>query len=68
MPPGWGATRARVLARDGHRCRRCGQRATEVHHTVPGVEADELLVSLCTPCHAVISAEQAAEARRLARP
>ena len=66
MPPGWAATRARVLARDGHRCRDCGAPATEVHHTVPGVEAEHLLVSLGGPCHLVITLAQARAARGLA--
>lgn len=68
MPPGWAATRARILARDGHRCRWCGAPAAEVHHSQPGVEADELLLSLCASCHAAVTRQQAAEARRLARP
>ena len=55
MPAGWAATRARVLARDGGRCS-CGAVATEVHHEVPGVEADEYLTSKCEPCHRRLSA------------
>jgi 5-methylcytosine-specific restriction endonuclease McrA len=65
MPPGWARTRRRILARDGHRCRACGGLATEVHHTIPGTEADDTLVSLCHPCHRVITAAQALAARGL---
>ena len=63
MPPGWPATRARILSRDGHTCRACGAPATEVHHLRPGAEADATLVSLCHPCHALISRAQALAAR-----
>ena len=66
MPPGWPATRRRILARDGHRCRACGSVATEVHHLRPGIEADASLVSLCHPCHAVITRAQALAARGIA--
>jgi 5-methylcytosine-specific restriction endonuclease McrA len=68
MPPGWSATRARILKRDGHRCRSCGAPAAEVHHLEPGNESDDMLVSLCEPCHLPISLAQAAAARELARP
>jgi hypothetical protein len=68
MPPGWPATRARILARDGGRCRYpgCTAPATEVHHTQPGVEDDATLVSLCAPHHKAISSAQALAARGLA--
>lgn len=68
MPRGWTATRARILARDGERCTGCGAAATEVHHMQPGVEADELLTSLCHECHAAETAKQAAESRRMNAP
>ncbi len=68
MPPGWGATRAKVLQRDGYRCRRCGHLANEVHHVEPGNEAEDMLVSLCSTCHLAITLAQAAAARALARP
>jgi hypothetical protein len=65
MPPGWAATRARILARDGHRCRwpGCTEQATEVHHVQPGTERDDLLVSLCSPHHRLITQQQSAAAR-----
>jgi 5-methylcytosine-specific restriction endonuclease McrA len=66
MAPGWGATRARVLARDGHHCRQCGAEATEVHHTVPGAESEDLMLSLCAACHLPVTLAQAQAARRLA--
>lgn len=67
MPPGWQATRRRILARDPV-CRACGLApSTEVHHTDPPAEDDGHLAGLCSPCHLAISKAQAAEARRLAR-
>jgi 5-methylcytosine-specific restriction endonuclease McrA len=64
MPPRWESTRARILARDGHACRACGQPATEVHHSITGVETDDGLVSLCHRCHATATAVNARAARR----
>jgi 5-methylcytosine-specific restriction endonuclease McrA len=64
MPAGWTATRRRILRRDGGRCVQCGQPAAEVHHAIPGREDDASLISLCRPCHAVITAAQALAARR----
>jgi 5-methylcytosine-specific restriction enzyme A len=63
MPPGWAATRRRIMARDGYTCS-CGAPATEVHHLDPGAEADETLRAMCAPCHQAITATQAAAARR----
>jgi 5-methylcytosine-specific restriction protein A len=63
MPAGWDATRARVLARDGHRCRECGAAAAEVDHVIRGIEDDANLQSLCVPCHARKTAAEAAAAR-----
>jgi 5-methylcytosine-specific restriction endonuclease McrA len=68
MPRGWSATRARILARDRGRCVQCAAPATEVHHAVEGREDDASLVSLCSSCHAAITAAQAQEARRMASP
>jgi len=64
MPAGWSSsTVPRILARDRHRCRICGQPATEVHHTRPGVETDDSLWSLCADCHRTVTQMQAASAR-----
>ena len=64
MPPGWSATRTRILARDHHWCRSCcASPATEVHHLRPGTEGDEWLVSLCSPCHRRATQAQSAAAR-----
>jgi hypothetical protein len=67
MPPGWSATRARVLARDSWTCRLgfagCQRHAVEVHHTQPGVEAEATLLSVCAACHRAVTQAQAAEAR-----
>ena len=55
IPP---AVRAKVLARDGHRCTATGCRNTqflEVHHKVPvfagGTNTPENLLTLCNRCH-----------------
>ena len=49
MPPGWTATRRRILRRDPT-CRLCASApSTEVHHTQPGVEADWALLGVCHP-------------------
>ena len=63
MPPGWAATRARILRRDRYRCRGCGAPATEVHHAVPGCEESWSLLALCATCHRAISQAQATAAR-----
>jgi len=67
MPPGWDATRRRVLARDAWLCRLrfagCTVHASEVHHARPGDESDEALWSACGPCHRVVTQRQAAAAR-----
>jgi 5-methylcytosine-specific restriction protein A len=56
LPADWTKTRARILARDGHRCAMCGSRATDVDHIVPvsqgGSEVDSNLQSLCRTHHA----------------
>lgn len=53
--PDWRAQRARVLRRDGDRCRACGRPGREAHHTyyaVPIVATpDEAIQSLCESCH-----------------
>jgi hypothetical protein len=61
MPPGWDATRARILARD--RACWCGAPATEVHHLLPGVEEDWALRGICHPHHLAITLVQAMTAR-----
>jgi 5-methylcytosine-specific restriction endonuclease McrA len=67
MPPGWKATRARILARDHYRCGYCGGTAAEVHHISRGTEADWNLIAVCDPCHTAITQQQAAAARTAAR-
>ena len=48
--------REAVLARDGEKCRACGAGKPEgsrlpVHHRLPGVHREEMLVTLCAACH-----------------
>ena len=54
-PRNWKAIRARVLRRDGHRCRMCGQPGAEVDHIVPvskgGSWEAANLQTLCRPHH-----------------
>jgi 5-methylcytosine-specific restriction endonuclease McrA len=56
----WKQIRARVLRRDQHKCRSCGDRATQVHHgsydaaTMRGERLDALY-AICQPCHAAVS-------------
>jgi hypothetical protein len=56
--PEWEMRRARILARDGYRCRRCRfQSATDVHHLTyerVGHELDEDLMSVCEACHQLL--------------
>ena len=51
----WAGRRAKVLARDGYRCRGCGDApATQVHHLTYDRVGNELLfdlVSVCDRCH-----------------
>lgn len=54
--PKWARIRARVMDRDGHKCRKCGGPAEVVHHTaysktVLKGKQDWRLVSLCHSCH-----------------
>lgn len=52
----WKRIRARVLKRDGRKCRSCGRRASQVHHgdysarTMSGADLS-MLFSLCGTCH-----------------
>lgn len=51
------SVRRQVLARDQHRCRKCGRRkrSLELHHIIPvpknGPDTVENLISLCSSCH-----------------
>ncbi len=63
MPPGWAATRRRILARDPI-CRLCGTvPSAEVHHTDLQRDDDASLLGLCGDCHQAITAARAAAAR-----
>jgi 5-methylcytosine-specific restriction endonuclease McrA len=52
----WRKVRAKVLARDRHRCVRCGAPAVVVHHARAlgegGRDDPRNLASLCARCHA----------------
>lgn len=66
-PPRWDRTRARILDRDGYRCRNCGAPATHVDHIDrDGGENDSNLQSLCQDCHRRKTSSEAHAARRLA--
>lgn len=58
--PLWKKIRARVMGRDGGRCRSCSGRATEVHHgsydrlTMAG-GADHNLYAICRACHEAVT-------------
>lgn len=52
----WRETRRRVLERDRHRCRACGQsHGLEAHHVVMrslgGKDDQRNLIALCNSCH-----------------
>ena len=54
----------RILKRDGHQCRSCGETAgLAVHHICfePSCEKDTDLLTLCRPCH--LAADRAHHAR-----
>ncbi|MHC4211413.1 MAG: AAA family ATPase [Planctomycetota bacterium] len=58
VPP---AMRARVLARDRHRCRCCGSpHSLQMHHVIPwskgGRTRMKNLISMCRTCHALVHA------------
>ncbi|MFG0329237.1 MAG: HNH endonuclease [Phycisphaerales bacterium] len=69
----WRKVRARIIRRDGGRCRQCGSARPPltVDHRRPrwagGGEDDDNLVTLCRRCHARKTAAEAAEVRRLRR-
>jgi hypothetical protein len=48
------APKERVLARDAHRCRVCGEVTNVVHHRKPNVDLEEWLITLCPACHATV--------------
>jgi hypothetical protein len=46
--------KANELARDGHRCRACGDPTNVVHHRRPGCDQEKWLITLCPACHATV--------------
>ena len=58
-PLSYESLRQQILRRDGWRCQSCGAMSNlEVHHrefrSHSGSEAEENLITLCTPCHATV--------------
>ncbi|MGB8028149.1 MAG: hypothetical protein WCF30_00665 [Terracidiphilus sp.] len=56
----WKNIRKRILKRDGSACRRCGGKATEVHHrsyseAVLAGNDDAQLASICEGCHNIVT-------------
>ena len=50
----WQRTRNMKMARVGHRCEKCGAKATEVHHKTykrVGAEKQTDLLAVCRECH-----------------
>lgn len=68
--PRWKSVRRQALARDGYRCRVCGQPADEVHHLTPvhidHSEANELdlagVISVCKTHHDEAHADERRQA------
>jgi hypothetical protein len=57
----YGGLREAVLDRDERRCRACPnleRRKLCVHHRVPGVSKLDLMITLCTRCHAIVERTQ----------
>jgi hypothetical protein len=57
----YGGLREVVLDRDERRCRACPnieRRKLCVHHRKPGVSKLELMITLCTRCHAIVERTQ----------
>ena len=53
----WKAKRNKVMKMAGYKCRRCGERATQVHHeTYERIYNEKLtdLTALCSECHSKI--------------
>lgn len=69
LPSNWRSIRRAVLERDGYRCtwltagRRCVVVASEVDHLVPSDHRMQMLRSLCTGHHKLVTQRQAAEAQ-----
>jgi hypothetical protein len=57
----YGGLREAVLDRDQRRCRACPNIERHklcVHHRVPGVSRLDLMITLCTGCHAIVERTQ----------
>jgi len=57
----YGGLREVVLDRDERRCRACPnlkRRKLCVHHRIPGVSKLDLMITLCTRCHAIVERTQ----------
>lgn len=62
-PPGWGATRLKVIKAAKGLCATCGAKGSQVDHIVPVAEHGtwdrDNLQFLCKPCHLIKSKEDA---------
>lgn len=68
LPSNWFSLRKRVLARDSHKCRLCGAKATEVDHIIRGDNHDmSNLQSLCADCHKAKSSSEGVSERQRKR-
>jgi 5-methylcytosine-specific restriction enzyme A len=65
LPSNWNSLRKKVLVRDNHKCTKCGYKATQVDHIVPGDNHSlDNLQSLCTQCHGIKSSLEGVMARQ----
>lgn len=71
LPPGWAATRRRILKRDRYTCYLCARLAGEVDHIVSaadgGGDEDANLAAICTACHRSKTGREARSKRQSRR-
>jgi len=67
LPPAWRRIRRGILARDRGICQQCGRPGSEIDHRISpaqgGTDDPDNLQTLCRPCHATKTAQQANQAR-----
>jgi len=51
----WKQARVRCFERDNYKCRKCGAKASDVHHIIPkkfrGTDDLSNLIAVCDSCH-----------------